>query len=90
MPPTAWAPSSIQGMGKLRYVAEQTFTRLHQFKRLAVRWERRLELHGSFLLLAWSLICWRHLKKTGSRSRYELIGNGLSKAAPRCYFRGGP
>ncbi|MCX4804634.1 hypothetical protein OG594_23940 [Streptomyces sp. NBC_01214] len=29
-------------MGKLRYVVEQTFALLHQFKRLAVRWERRV------------------------------------------------
>ncbi|MGA5418062.1 tyrosine-type recombinase/integrase [Streptomyces pseudogriseolus] len=30
-------------MGKLRYVVEQTFALRHQFKRLAVRWERRTE-----------------------------------------------
>ncbi|MEV8387635.1 transposase, partial [Streptomyces chartreusis] len=29
----------IKGLGKLRYVVEQTFALLHQFKRLAVRWE---------------------------------------------------
>ncbi|MEU5254663.1 hypothetical protein [Streptomyces longwoodensis] len=27
---------NIQGIGKLRYVVEQTFARLHPFKRLAV------------------------------------------------------
>ncbi|WP_275936323.1 hypothetical protein [Sinosporangium album] len=27
---------------------EQTLALLHQFKRLAVRWERRLELHDAF------------------------------------------
>jgi hypothetical protein len=32
---------NIQGPGKLRYVVEQTFALLHQFKRLTVRWERR-------------------------------------------------
>lgn len=32
-------------MGKLRYVVEQTFALLHQFKRLTVRWERRTERH---------------------------------------------
>ncbi|EPD54570.1 hypothetical protein HMPREF1211_08226 [Streptomyces sp. HGB0020] len=57
---------NIKGLGKLRYVVEQTFALLHQFKRLAIRWERRLELHGAFLSLASSLICWRRLKKTGS------------------------
>ena len=57
---------NIQGPGKLRYVAEQTFAVLHQFKRLAVRGERRLELHDAFLSLACGLICWRRLNKTGS------------------------
>lgn len=54
---------NIQGMGKLRYVVEQTFALLHQFKRLAVRWERRSELHDAFVSLACGLICWRRLKK---------------------------
>ncbi|MFI9584224.1 hypothetical protein ACIHCQ_20820 [Streptomyces sp. NPDC052236] len=53
----------IQGMGKLRYVVEQPFSLLHQFKRLAVRWERRTELHDAFVSLACSLVCWRRLKK---------------------------
>ncbi|WP_443034191.1 IS5 family transposase [Streptomyces sp. BE282] len=53
---------NIKGLRKLRYVVEQTFTPLHHFKRLAVRWERRTELHDAF---ACSLICFRRLKKTG-------------------------
>lgn len=28
----------IKGLGKLRYVVEQTFALLHQFRRLAIRW----------------------------------------------------
>ncbi|MER6775003.1 IS5 family transposase [Streptomyces bacillaris] len=55
---------NIKGLGKLRYVVEQTFALLHHFKRLAVRWERRTELHDAFVSLACSLICWRRLKKT--------------------------
>ena len=51
----------IQGLGKLRYVVEQTFALLHQFKRLAVRWERRLDLHDALVPLACGLICWRRL-----------------------------
>ena len=54
---------NIKGPAKLRYVVEQTFALLHQFKRLAVRWERRTELHDAFVSLACSLICWRRLKK---------------------------
>ncbi|MEU5700956.1 IS5 family transposase [Streptomyces aurantiacus] len=56
----------IKGLGKLRYVVEQTFALLHQFKRLAVRWERRTEFHDAFVSLACSLICWGRLKKTRS------------------------
>ncbi|MFJ7085970.1 IS5 family transposase [Streptomyces griseus] len=55
---------NIKGIGKLRYVVEQTFALLHHFKRLAVRWERRTELHDAFISLACSLICFRRLKKT--------------------------
>ncbi|GGT57834.1 transposase [Streptomyces kurssanovii] len=51
-------------MGKLRYVIEQTFLLLHHFKRLAVRWERRLDLHDALVSLACGLVCWRRLKKT--------------------------
>ncbi|MFC9856309.1 MULTISPECIES: IS5 family transposase [unclassified Streptomyces] len=53
---------NIKGMAKLRYVAEQTFALLHHFKRLAVRRERRTELHDAFV----SLICWRRLKRSRS------------------------
>jgi transposase len=54
---------NIKGLGKLRYVVEQNFALLHQFKRLAVRCERRTELHDAFVSLACGLICWRRLKK---------------------------
>ncbi|MEW2079335.1 IS5 family transposase [Streptomyces sp. NPDC013433] len=57
---------NIKGLGKLRYVVEQTFALLHHFKRLAVRWERRTELHDALVYLACSLICWRRLKKPRS------------------------
>jgi transposase len=56
------APNT-KGLGKLRYIVEQTFALLHQFKRLAVRWERRTELHDAFVSLACALICWRGLNK---------------------------
>ncbi|GAA2987280.1 IS5 family transposase [Streptomyces sp. SM10] len=57
---------NIKGLGKLRYVVEQTIALLHHFKRLAVRWERRTELHDAFVSLACGLICWRPLKKARS------------------------
>ncbi|GGQ66862.1 hypothetical protein GCM10010496_33020 [Streptomyces asoensis] len=54
---------NIKGLGNLRYVVEQTFALLHQFKRLAVRWERRLELHDARVSLACGRICWRRLNR---------------------------
>jgi transposase len=53
--------TGVKGLGKLRYVVEQTFALLHQFRRLAVRWERRLEIHDGLVTLACALICWRRL-----------------------------
>ncbi len=49
-------------------MVEQTFALLHHFKRLAVRWEHRTDLHDAFIALACSLICYRRLKKARSRS----------------------
>ncbi|MGW1620997.1 transposase [Streptomyces sp. NPDC002172] len=62
---------NIKDMGKLRYVVEQTFALLHQFKRLAVRWERRTELHDAFVSLACSLICWRRRPTPAGVTRME-------------------
>nr|ACY06304.1 transposase [Streptomyces flaveolus] len=53
----------IHGLGRIRYVVEQIFVLLHQFMRLAVRWERRLALHDAFVSVGCSLICWRRLKR---------------------------
>jgi hypothetical protein len=36
------------------------------WERLAIRWERRTELHDAFVSLACSLICWRRLKRARS------------------------
>jgi transposase len=44
-----------------RWVVEQTLALLHQFRRLAVRWERRLDIHQGLLALACVMICWRRL-----------------------------
>ncbi|MFE3059519.1 transposase [Nocardia sp. NPDC059239] len=44
-----------------RWVVEQSFARLRQYRRLAVRWERRTDIHHGFLDLAAALICWRRL-----------------------------
>ncbi|MGF0320800.1 MULTISPECIES: transposase [Nocardia] len=44
-----------------RWIVEQTLALLHQYRRLAVRWERRTDIHQGFLDLAAALICWRRL-----------------------------
>ncbi|WP_372455428.1 transposase, partial [Nonomuraea ceibae] len=49
------------GLGKQRWVVEQTFALLYAFKRLRIRWEIRADSHEAFLKLACSLICWRRL-----------------------------
>jgi transposase len=55
------------GLGVYRWVVERTLAWLHQFKRLAVRWEYRADIHDGLLKLACCLACWRytaHLEMT--------------------------
>lgn len=49
------------GLGAHRYVVEQTLALLHQFRRLRVRYDRRDDVHESFMSLGCSVICWRRL-----------------------------
>jgi transposase len=50
------------GLGRHRWVVERTFTWLHQFRRLRIRWERDPEQHLALLHLAAAIICWRRLQ----------------------------
>lgn len=50
------------GLGKLRWVVERTFSWLHQFRRLRIRWERDATLHLAFLSLGCAIICHCHLR----------------------------
>ncbi|GAB3661190.1 hypothetical protein GCM10028833_41180 [Glycomyces tarimensis] len=54
----------IIGLGRIRWVVEQAISHFHQFKRLAVRWDRHLFMHQGFVELAAALICWRRLQRT--------------------------
>lgn len=45
------------GLGKVRWVVEQSFALLHWFRRLRIRWEIRDDIHEAFLQLARTLIC---------------------------------
>ena len=47
------------GLGHVRWVVEQTFVWLHQFKRLRIRYEVRADLHLGLLQSACALICYR-------------------------------
>jgi transposase len=54
------------GLGKVRWVVEQTLALLHWFRRLRIRWEIRDDIHEAFLKLGCALICWRRLRTTKS------------------------
>jgi transposase len=49
-------------LGRHRWVVERTIAWLHLFRRLAVRYERRADIHRAFLTLAAALVC---LKRGG-------------------------
>ena len=48
-------------LGRHRWVVERTLSWLSDFRRLALRYERRAEIHEAFLHLACALICERSL-----------------------------
>ena len=45
-------------LGRHRWVVERTLAWFSRFRRLAVRYERRADIHEAFLSLAATLICW--------------------------------
>jgi transposase len=49
------------GLGKYRYVVEQTVAAVHQNRRLKVRYEKRDDIHQAFLTLACIKVCWYRL-----------------------------
>jgi transposase len=51
------------GLGVFRWVVERTLAWLHRFRRLALRYERRADVHEAFLTLGCALITWRYLKR---------------------------
>lgn len=48
-------------LGKVRWAVERTISWLHQFRRLRLRCERRLDIHEAFLSIGCILICHRML-----------------------------
>ena len=57
---------SSEKLGRHRWVVERTLAWLNQFRRLAIRYERRADIHEAFLHLGWALICLRFLDQLGS------------------------
>ena len=53
---------SSEKLGRHRWVVERTFSWRCRFRRLAIRYERRADIHQAFLDLACSLICWNYLR----------------------------
>ncbi len=48
-------------LGRHRWVVERTLAWLSRYRRLAVRYERRDDIHEAFLHLGCSLICLNYL-----------------------------
>jgi transposase len=49
------------GLGVFRYVVEQTIALMHQFRHLRVRYDKRDDVHETFMTIAEAFICWRRL-----------------------------
>jgi transposase len=52
---------SSQRLGRHRWVVERTLAWLARYRRLTIRYERRVEIHQAFLTLGCALICFNHL-----------------------------
>lgn len=52
---------SSERLGRHRWVVERTLAWLARYRRLAVRYERRADIHEAFLHLGCSLICLNYL-----------------------------
>lgn len=54
---------SSQRLGRHRWVVERTLAWLNRFRRLAIRYERRADIHEAFLTLGCALICLNQIKR---------------------------
>ena len=52
---------SSQRLGRHRWVIERTLAWLNRYRRLTVRYERRIDIHQAFLTLGCALICFNAL-----------------------------
>jgi transposase len=56
---------SSQRLGRHRGVIERTLAWLSRYRRLTIRYERRVEIHQAFLTLGCALICFNQLPPEG-------------------------
>jgi len=52
---------SSQRLGRHRWVIERTLAWLARYRRLTIRYERRVDIHQAFLTLGCALFCFNHL-----------------------------
>ncbi len=50
-------------LGQHRWKVERTFAWLARYRRLTIRYERLVAMHGAFLHLASAMICWNAVLK---------------------------
>ena len=54
---------SSQRLGRHRWVVERTLAWLNRFRRLTIRYERRIDIHQAFLTLGCAIICFQQLQR---------------------------
>ena len=54
---------SSQHLGRYRWVVERTFAWMARFRRLALRYERRADIHLAFATLAAAIICLNQIRR---------------------------
>jgi transposase len=54
---------SSERLGRHRWVVERTLAWLARSRRLAIRYEQRMDIPHAFLTLGCALICWNYLRR---------------------------
>ncbi|WP_347138682.1 transposase [Paracoccus sp. SSK6] len=54
---------SSERLGRQRWVVERTLAWLNRFRRLAIRYERRADIHEAFGILGCALICLNQIRR---------------------------
>jgi IS5 family transposase len=50
-------------LGQHRWIVERTLAWLNRFRRLAIRYERRADIHEAFVILGCALICLNQIRR---------------------------